>query len=412
MPTLQDVPIRIKECLGSERATKTLINISQRAGLATPNSIPRILYLVEIKELSVHDFIDALVEYLGVSILKAKAIAKEIKEQILEFERASLYEWGVDISFIETGDAPDLDELMKNEDTLTANGGVEERKVKLEINGGTETQKVSLNTLEELGEGQNIHINTEAVESAPIMQKGEIKIAEEKPSLPEKEIEIPVKKEEVPTQAKPFMLFEAAPQVEASKQRPTKSLSMPFGFFTKRSSSQTSQDIPRPKPTTIKVSVESAKVETPKEKAKSILGSSILGKMIRKEAQKTVDYNENSSLPTSFKKQDTEIFATSKQTTTSEPVNAPAVTPPITTTQAIKAEPKAVVIKTIAEKTLNDDTLNKTDIKPIAQQVEASLASSTTSPIRKNPFSFPMGQKQEEKPQPKVNGNTVYLNKS
>jgi len=106
----QDLPKNIQESMFNPRIDNILEEIRQKAGIYDETIIPNIYYKLITKEIPAFDFINSLAE-TGIGLKIASAIAKEIKERILESERYPLFKWGIDISDIKTEEAPQLEEL-------------------------------------------------------------------------------------------------------------------------------------------------------------------------------------------------------------------------------------------------------------------------------------------------------------
>ena len=148
--SLQEVPKNIKEHLGSDQTTDLITDISKKAGLQSISTIPRLLFLLETKAVPAHDFIELLIKELDVTPERGKAIAREIKERVLEPIRPFLFEWGIDLSFIDTIKAPLLKDLIDIEaemakQKIEIETTIAEKKEKLvevtAVKEGTKTQK-------------------------------------------------------------------------------------------------------------------------------------------------------------------------------------------------------------------------------------------------------------------------------
>lgn len=108
---LSKVPEDIRDQFGSEQTTALLSDINDRLYISNLRAIPRLLFILETKELPAHDFVKSMIEEAKITEKEAGAVAKEIKEKILEPMRYSLFRWGIDISDIKTGDAPSLKDI-------------------------------------------------------------------------------------------------------------------------------------------------------------------------------------------------------------------------------------------------------------------------------------------------------------
>lgn len=112
---LQDIPISVKDHFGSERTSNLLREVSRKAQIVSPGLIPGAIYSLISKDVTAHDFIESLSEDFGLSKTRALAVAKEIKERVLEPVRRDLFRWGIDISAIDVRNAPDLESLRIEE---------------------------------------------------------------------------------------------------------------------------------------------------------------------------------------------------------------------------------------------------------------------------------------------------------
>jgi len=120
---LQDIPLSVKDHFGSERTSNLLREVSRKAQIVSPGTIPGAIYSLILKDVTAHDFIESLSEDFGLSKPRALAVAKEIKERVLEPVRRDLFRWGIDISAIDVRGAPDL-ESLKIEEPEEEKGGV------------------------------------------------------------------------------------------------------------------------------------------------------------------------------------------------------------------------------------------------------------------------------------------------
>ena len=270
MMNFEDVPQRIRELFGSVRTTGKIEEISRRADLATPNLLPRLLYLLEIKEISAHDFIPKMREMMGFGETRAKSVARAIKEDILELERAELYKWGVDISFIDVGDAPDLPEAPAVPDEELEE---EEQEAKVKTIGG-------------------LPIVGQTPQMPPV--KVAVKKELEEAGGSDGEVKISAGGEGaavVPRELKPFILHEERPQAMpvAGQMR---GFSLPIGFFdAKAKPKEEARRVP------VKAEVWGA-------------GKNIVQKIIKGEAKKTIHYTSARTPVSPFgERDDKKIFA-------------------------------------------------------------------------------------------------------
>ncbi len=214
-----DIPQQIRQHLFSEEADVSLTQIIKDSGLQNISLIPNALFRLLTKDIPAHDFVETLAQEGGINTTRAKAIARALKEKLLETERYSLFRWGVDISDIKVHDAPTLKEIAVEEPEEIP----EERKT---IN------------ISDIGE-----------------EKGDIPIPIQK-----SDIKGVTGEEKRPSPSEPFILQEEKPQPAPAEDRRSilKSISIPLGFFRPKSSA-TSQ---------INRSIK-AEVETPNQTPKS-----------------------------------------------------------------------------------------------------------------------------------------------
>ncbi|MEK7087007.1 MAG: hypothetical protein AAB935_01980 [Patescibacteria group bacterium] len=222
--SLQDVPQEIREHFGSERTSATLAAINKKAGIEILNAIPQILFSLEIKRLSIYEFIDAIAEELHLNKAKAESLAKEIKEKIFEPIRGELSSWGIDISVLNVHNARTLEEsfdVKKIEaviplETLNDDASTEEKNLPLEK---TEEPRIKTKVSEPL------ILHEEKSPAFAEKSKPAIKFsspfgffrskptAEEKPAVRAK-IEIPGEITDAPTSGK---FFSATPKSDAKR---------------------------------------------------------------------------------------------------------------------------------------------------------------------------------------------------
>ena len=164
---LNQVPEEIREYLASEQTTVLINGIRDEADVVLPGALPKLLFRLETKDLSVHDFVEAIERNLGVKPPKSLAIAKAIKERVLEPKRYTLSQWGVDISFLDVAQAPNLGEFRPFEAPGAAS---EPEKISLEqlttetgqnVPVQEETLASSANTAEQTKEGAPLILHRE-----------------------------------------------------------------------------------------------------------------------------------------------------------------------------------------------------------------------------------------------------------
>lgn len=135
--TFKMVPDSLREYFSSEATTALIRSITKEAELVQPGAIANVVYRLITKDLSAHDFIGGMGEQLGVSTRRAQAIARALKELVFEKVRNELFVWGVDISAINVLDAPSLADMRIDEEgDLTADEAplpAKERAVQLEV---------------------------------------------------------------------------------------------------------------------------------------------------------------------------------------------------------------------------------------------------------------------------------------
>jgi hypothetical protein len=272
---LEEIPKHLLEYFGSEKTAAIVADINKKAGLYSTGAIARALYELLVKNLPAHDFISYLEENLNVTPKRAAAIAKEIKERILEREREDLFRWGINISDINVLNAPSLEDLVKEYEEyeeVESETPPEEKRIPLEEIGGLPTKQ--------------------------------------------KEVEIEIKKEEIPPAPKedaPLILHEEKTLVEEKKPPMKTSKGLPLlGFFKAGREATPPKTLPK------------ATVETPEGKNK-ILG---LIPLPKKEEKKVVHYSEFRTAITPFGASEEFIKIPAEETSPTAPAKPPETPPP------------------------------------------------------------------------------------
>jgi len=105
---LASVPEEVRGWFGSEKVTRTLMELNERLGLRDEKRsiIPRVLLRLEVRDLPPEDFINTIAEELDIAPMSAKSITHEIKEIILEPIKSSLDDWEVNIDLIDVSGVP------------------------------------------------------------------------------------------------------------------------------------------------------------------------------------------------------------------------------------------------------------------------------------------------------------------
>jgi len=116
MPTtLKEVPIKIKNHLGSDEIIGIIDRLNNNARIFEPSILPLLLYRLITKELAPEKIHDQILKDLNFSEEKTNAITREIKEKILEPIKLDLKEWGINIDAIDTKNALTFQEFLKKE---------------------------------------------------------------------------------------------------------------------------------------------------------------------------------------------------------------------------------------------------------------------------------------------------------
>lgn len=219
MNKFSEAPQDIREYLGSSGAAVYIDEINKKADIARTNLISDLLYEIIVKETPPNYTVERLKEKIGTSDdEKAKSIAREIKEKILQPIYYALLNWGVDINDIDTGDAPTLDEFVKKEAEFLESLGI-----KTEESKPTEIKEETIHPEEMDGyqSEQPIKISIGEI-IKPATTPSEIRPSEDAPLILQREKE-----------------FISPTRKESS----SKGFSLPFGFFKKPPSSSTFEPV-------------------------------------------------------------------------------------------------------------------------------------------------------------------------
>lgn len=103
---LSNVPQEIRYWLGSESVTYFLRDLNNKLNITGDrvSMIPRLIYRLETLDLAPQKFIDYLTEELKITPSAAREIAREVEQKILEPIKRPLYDWGMDVSLIQTAE--------------------------------------------------------------------------------------------------------------------------------------------------------------------------------------------------------------------------------------------------------------------------------------------------------------------
>jgi len=242
--SLKQVPKEIREHFGSEQTTAFVSQISKEADIVQPRLLAKTLYLLEIKGLDATNLMEAIAKNLEVNVEKAKAIAKEIKDKILEPKRYALAQWGVDIKLIDVTDARPLSEFAPKE------GKLQEKTISLENLG----ERVQI-TAEKIPE------TPKPISPPPMPATQKIEIHPVRSSPPQGLSGAP-SAGETSNGVKPLILHQEKPLTEEVKKPGAKVFSFPFEFF------KTKQGGGAQKPVTAKI--ETLETETAEKEIKQI----------------------------------------------------------------------------------------------------------------------------------------------
>lgn len=213
MATFFEIPSNIREHLISPRTTILFDKVTKDAEIYEVGILPDIVSRLVMRDILPQDFIARLKEEVGVSEEKAKVVAKELKEKILEPIRYALVNWGVDINQIDVSDVPTLDEFLK------AKKEKEEKRNKLLASLGIEVEQEDE---KEKAGGEKDVVTFDTLGAAPT-ESSSVRIHPEESDVEKKEGE----------EIKPLMIHREN-QIETARPRDgSKSFSLPFGFFKK-----------------------------------------------------------------------------------------------------------------------------------------------------------------------------------
>lgn len=191
------------------------------------------------------------------------------------------------------------------------------------------------------------------------------------------------------SESKPFVLYEdkAISQQVGTTRKSSVGFSVPFGFFNKGGSETTPIKAQRVRATIGAGFASGNKTE----------GSGILGKILKKEAKKTVHYSGARTEVTPFKK-DANIFESKSETARINKTEPTEVDEPVE---------KNFIAKTAKLRLEVEPTTNHNEDVAV-KQVSAPMMPLNSEAVKKNPFGFPPSI---EKPNgaPKIDGNTIHL---
>jgi hypothetical protein len=188
--TFKMVPDSLREYFASETTTSLIRSITKEAGLVEPGAIANVVFRLITKDLSAHDFIDGTAEQLGLSTRRAQAIARALKELVLEKVRNELFVWGVDISAINVVNAPSLDDMRIDEEggvnTNEASSPATERTVQLNTVGSVVApeQKVPVRSVPSFLSRPQGKQEPQKAPGAPLIIHEEKHLPERSPSEP------------------------------------------------------------------------------------------------------------------------------------------------------------------------------------------------------------------------------------
>ncbi|MEK7512740.1 MAG: hypothetical protein AAB601_00910 [Patescibacteria group bacterium] len=113
--TFRDIPDFLRRHFSSEEMATMIRSIAERAEIATAGTLARTLLRLLTKDVDAHGFVTALTEGAGLSDARARAVARELKEKVLEPVRSALMSWDIDISAINVLNAPALESFYTAE---------------------------------------------------------------------------------------------------------------------------------------------------------------------------------------------------------------------------------------------------------------------------------------------------------
>lgn len=279
---LQEVPEDIKEWVGSEKITNTIIKLNEKLGLKDDKRriIPRMLLRLETKDLHPAEFIEEIAHSLDIGMKSANMIAEEIKEKVLEPIEPSLDQWGVNIDLIE----PEISESASKTK-------VEVKKEKSKK--GSKEKPVSKLKAQETKEGIEKEGKQIPISSSPkSKRKPETKSeeSEEKETIePKKDLGVDSSDKQTKPESQPFMIHQEKggdkkdSKEEKTKKRKKKSFSFSEGGFFSSKEGKGEENSP-------KAQIGTPGAEKDKKKKKGILGFG--GKKKEKE-ERVVHYSDN-----------------------------------------------------------------------------------------------------------------------
>jgi len=387
---IQNIPERIREYFGSNRVAALITDINKRSGRYNLEAIPKLLYQLEIKELLIKDFIPALAKEIPTTLERAKAIAREIKEKILEPKRHDLESWGINLNELDVSDAKSLDEIRKEDEEF-------EKQIEKELGIKPKEEVISLEEIIEAKEEtlplKKIEITGEKKPPTEIKitKEKEMPKPEKKPeekAAPKPEAEKPplqpvAEKKPVVVPPGPFILeekkeIEPFPQ-PAKKPSPLfKTFSLPFELFKKFTSPaktpMVKTEIEEPQTILTKLKTLKSKIETP--------------------PKRVVHYSEFRTPLSPFEK--------------GEKIIEPETKPEQTKTPILEKTPA------LEKKPIIEETLKKSEEKSnhLPSKENPAPPAPPAPVILAKPDSSPLKTPKNDKSQVKVEGNIIDLRSS
>ena len=242
MANFSDVPQNIKEHLTSQRTLTIFQEITEKSEIYEVGILSDVVLRLITRNILPQDFSAKLAEEVGLKDKKAKVIARELKERILEPIRYALINWGVDINQIDVSEADTLDDFLKTKkekeektNRLLASLGIEtevgdEEERDVDKTGKSEVISFATLGVAPLGNSVNIHPEEHRTDTG-----------------------------NAGNEAKPLIIHRENTTQTTKPSGGSKSFSMPFGFFKK--TGQLGENPPSP---------VRARVETPKESKRTV----------------------------------------------------------------------------------------------------------------------------------------------
>lgn len=238
MPNFSELPQNIKEHLVSPRTASLFDSITHKAEIYEIGILPDLVSQLVTRNVFPQDFTSKLKEEVGTSDKKTKAIARELKEKVLEPIRYALVNWGVDINQIDVSGAPTLDEFIKEREEA------ERKQTERLASLGIENDEDDDNEKPAPRREEAITFDTLA---APAGEAVTIRPSE------------PAEDKQRSDEMQPLIIHRENPVPAAREAAGSKSFSLPFGFFrnVERTVSESMEPI-------------KARVESPKEEKRVV----------------------------------------------------------------------------------------------------------------------------------------------